>query len=56
MFFGKSDKKKSHPYAWLAIFSLAAAGLISIGKKSRDFITDKAKCVTDMVKSKSQDM
>lgn len=54
--FGKMDKKKGHPYAWLAVFSLAAAGVISIGKKGKKLITDKAKCVTDMVKSKTENM
>ncbi len=45
-----------HPYAWLAVFSLAAAGVISITKKGSQFISEKACCMKDMMKSKAKDM
>ncbi len=56
MFMNKQSKKSVHPYAWLAVFSLAAAGVISITKKSSSFISEKACCLKDMMKNKSGDM
>jgi hypothetical protein len=53
MFFNKHEKKNAHPYAWLAIFSLAAAGVISISRKGMDFVSEKSKCVKDMMKRKN---
>ncbi len=56
MFGSKQNKMTMHPYAWLAVFSLAAAGVISITKKGSEFITEKAGCMKDMMKSKAKDM
>ncbi|MBO5009762.1 MAG: hypothetical protein IKJ13_04975 [Clostridia bacterium] len=56
MFFNKHEKKSAHPYAWLAVFSLAAAGVISIGRRSMDFVMEKSRCIKDMVKSKTDSM
>ncbi len=56
MFFNKHEKKSAHPYAWLAVFSLAAAGVISIGRRGMDFIMEKSRCIKDMVKSKTDSM
>ncbi len=56
MLFGKPEKKSAHPYAWLAVFSLAAAGVISISKKGMEFVSEKSKCIKDMVKSKTDSM
>ena len=56
MLFNKHDKKSTHPYAWLAVFSLAAAGVISISRKGMSFISEKAGCIKDMVKSKTNNM
>ena len=56
MLFGKHEKKTAHPYAWLAVFSLAAAGVISIGRKSMSFVSEKSKCIKDMVKRKTDSM
>ena len=53
MLFNKHEKKSMHPYAWLAVFSLAAAGVISISRRSMNFISEKAGCIKDMVKSKT---
>ena len=52
MFFNKSEKKSMHPYAWLAIFSLAAAGVISIGKRGAELVSEKAVCLKSMMKNK----
>ncbi len=56
MFMSKQSKKSMHPYAWLAVFSLAAAGVISITKKGSEFISEKAGCMKDMMKNKAKDM
>ena len=53
MFLSKHEKKSAHPYAWLAIFSLAAAGVISIGKRGAELVSEKMVCLKDMVKSKT---
>ena len=52
MFFNKSEKKNMHPYAWLAIFSLAAAGVISLGKRGAELVSEKAVCLKSMMKNK----
>ncbi len=56
MFMSKQSKKSVHPYAWLAVFSLAAAGVVTIAKKSSQFISEKACSMKDMMKSKAKDM
>ena len=53
MFLSKHEKKSAHPYAWLAIFSLAAAGVISLSKRGVEFMSEKADCIKNMVKSKT---
>ena len=56
MLFGKHEKKTAHPYAWLAVFSLAAAGVISLGRKGMDFVSEKSKCIKGMIKQKTDSM
>ena len=53
MIFNKHEKKSAHPYAWLAVFSLAAAGVISISKKGMDFVSGKSKCIKDIMSRKN---
>ena len=50
MFFSNMDRKKRHPYRGLAIFTLAAAGMISITNHVMEFVKDKAKCMMMHVK------
>ena len=52
MFLSKHEKKSAHPYAWLAIFSLAAAGVISLGKRGAELVSEKAVCLKSMMKNK----
>ena len=49
MFGNKKGHIMRHPYATLAIIGLAAAGAMSIGEKVKDFVSDKAKCVGNMM-------
>ncbi len=56
MFLNKHEKRSAHPYAWLAVFSLAAAGVMSISRWGMDFVSSKSKCIKDMVKSKTDSM
>ena len=51
MFFDKNSRKRRNPYAMLTVFSLAAAGAISIVNKGKHFIKDKAQSVCSMVKN-----
>ena len=46
----KKGRMMRHPYASLAIFSLATAGVVSITKKTKKFFKEKMKCVSDAVK------
>jgi hypothetical protein len=39
-----------HPYAALTVFSLAAAGAISLTNKTKKLIKEKSKNVSDMIK------
>ena len=50
MFFNKKDHKKRHPYMGIALFSLAATGVVSIISKGKRFIKEKASSVTNMMK------
>lgn len=50
VFFSNMDRKKRHPYRGLAIFTLAAAGMISITNHVMEFVKDKAKCMMMHVK------
>ena len=46
----KKGRMMRHPYAFLAVFSLATAGVVSITKKTKKFFKEKMKCVTDVMK------
>ena len=50
MIFGKKGQKRRHPYATLAVFSLAAAGVVGLYNKTASFVKDKGKCVMSMVR------
>ena len=39
-----------HPYAFMAIFGLATAGVVSITNKTKKFFKEKMKCMSDAVK------
>ena len=46
----KTQKKKSHPYRGLAMFTLAAAGMISVTNSVKRFVKDKAEKVSSFFK------
>jgi hypothetical protein len=50
MIFGKSEKKKKHPYFMLAVFTLAATSVVNMVQKGKKFVMEKASCVKDMMK------
>ena len=50
MFYNKKDHKKRHPYMGIALFSLAATGVVSIISKGKRFIKEKTASVTNMMK------
>ena len=50
MVFNKNGRKRRHPYASLAVFSLAAAGVIGIFNKGKRFVKEKASSISSMVK------
>ena len=50
MFFKKKDHKRRNPYMGIALFSLAATGVVSIFSKGKRFIKEKAANVTNMMK------
>ena len=50
MFKGKKSHIMRHPYLSLAVFGLATAGVMSITKKTKKFLKEKMKCVSDAVK------
>ena len=50
MFFNKKDHKKRHPYLGIALFSLAATGVVSIISKGKHFIKEKASGISTLVK------
>lgn len=47
--------KKKHPYMGLAFFSLAAAGMINLVHRAKDFMTDKITCIGGFIKKKTED-
>ena len=51
MFFGRKGQKKRHPYIGLAIFGLAATGVISIYNKGKRFIKEKTSGIMSMGKN-----
>ncbi len=50
MFFKKNQCKKKHPYRGLAVFTLAAAGVIGITEKCKRFIKEKCSMMSSMIK------
>ena len=48
--FGSNNMKKKHPYRGLAIFTLAAAGVIGIAEKCKKFVNDKMCTMKSMFK------
>ena len=51
----KAQKKKSHPYRGLAMFTLAAAGMISVTNKVKRFVKDKVDRVSSFFNKKAED-
>ena len=47
-----SKKAKKHPYVSLAIFSFAAAGMISLTNKAKRFMKDRICCMKKMFEKK----
>ncbi|MBQ7387319.1 MAG: hypothetical protein IJW03_04035 [Clostridia bacterium] len=43
-------QKKGRPYMNLAIFSLAAAGVVTIAHKTKKFIMEKGSAISDFFK------
>ena len=55
MFFNKGEKKKWHPYRGLAIFTLAAAGMISVTNKMKRFMKSKITAMTSFLKKTAEE-
>ena len=55
MLFNKDGKKKWHPYRGLAIFTLAAAGMISVTHKMKSFMKEKLSSMTAFLKKTAED-
>ena len=49
----KTQKKKRHPYRGLAMFTLAAAGMISVTNSIKSFVKDKMETVSSFFKKKA---
>ena len=47
---GTKSGKKRHPYATLAVFTVAAAGVINLTRRMKKFVKTKVEAVTDMMK------
>lgn len=52
MFKSKKGRMMRHPYATLAVLSLAAAGAISLTQKGKQLVMEKGQCIKDMFKKK----
>ena len=52
MLLSKKEGKRKHPYATLAVFTIAAASMINVTRKVKKFVKSKAEAVTDMFKHK----
>lgn len=50
MLFNKNNRKKRHPYAYLAVFGLAAAGGVTIYNKGKRFLKEKLGGMRNIVK------
>ncbi len=46
----KTASRKHHPYAMLAIFTLAGASMINIVNRAKRFIKDKSSQMTGLIK------
>ena len=55
MFNGKKGRIMRHPYATLTLVGLAAVGVVSIGDRVRSFVTGKACCIGNMMRSLKKD-
>ena len=51
----KNQTKKRHPYRGLAMFTLAAAGMISVTNNVKKFVKDKVDRVSSFFKKKAED-
>ena len=51
MHMSKKGRMMRHPYLSIAVLGLAAAGAVSITNKVKDFVKDKAGCITGMMQS-----
>ena len=49
----KKARKKRHPYAALAVFTVAAAGVINAVGKMKKFVTEKADAMKKMLGMKN---
>jgi phosphoribosyl-dephospho-CoA transferase len=50
MFLNKGEKKKRHPYRGLAMFTLAAAGMISVTSRMKKIMKEKVEKMTAFLK------
>lgn len=50
----KTKKKKSHPYRGLAMFTLAAAGMISVTNNLKKYVKEKTEKVKTFFKKKAE--
>ena len=48
----KASSKKKHPYATLAIFTLAGASMINVVNKMKRFVKEKGAAITEFVENK----
>ena len=55
MFKGKKSHIMRHPYLTLAVLGLAVTGAVTITNSIRGFISDKTRCLGNMVKSVRMD-
>lgn len=53
MFKDKNQKKKHHPYRGLAVFTLAAAGMISLTNRVKGFFREKMNMISSFMKKDS---
>ena len=49
MVLNRNGRKMRHPYAKIAVLSLAATGVASIISKGKKFIKKKKECIVDMI-------
>ena len=46
------EQRKKHPYATLAVFTLAAASMINVTNRAKKFVKNKTDMVMDMFRNK----